>query len=155
MIDKERQKGRVHSRPFCFIWVHAGSQDRNSQLVLTRNRKPRVSLERHTPDLQPDVRWLSPGLARLRGTTLGALDSGFLFPNTRPGFSAQDNFDAVLYVGPEGSLTSSRLTRAQCVDSEYIAMRRARLALWTRSSEALQDLVDKCAAALGSERTVQ
>ncbi len=32
---------------------------------------------------------------------------------------------------------------------------RARLALWTRSSEALQDLVDKCAAALGSERRVQ
>ncbi len=50
MIDKERQRGRVHSRPFGFIWVHDGSQDRNSQLVLTRNRKPRLSLERHTPD---------------------------------------------------------------------------------------------------------
>jgi hypothetical protein len=105
--------------------------------------------------VQPDVSWLSPGLAKLRGTTLGALDSDFLLPNKRPGFSAQDNFDAVLYVGAEGSLTSSRLTRAQCGDPEYVAMRRARLGLWSRSSEALQDLADKCAAALGSERTVQ
>lgn len=40
-----------------------------------------------------------------------------------------EQFDALLYLGPTGSLTYSRLGATECADSEYLTMRARRMAL--------------------------
>jgi hypothetical protein len=75
--------------------------------------------------LQPDVAsWPKPSLAFLRDTTLGAAMADAQHP--RP---LADLFDAVLYLGPPGEMTLSKLSRALCDDRTYLEMRLARLAL--------------------------
>jgi hypothetical protein len=96
--------------------------------------------------IQPDVReWPVPSLALLQGTTLGAADftdyypfqtergevrDGEYVPITRAEWRQmpmEQQFDAVLYLGPPSTLTKSRVTPALCADSEYRAMRRDRM----------------------------
>jgi len=78
--------------------------------------------------LQADVAsWPTPSLALLRGTTLGSTiwDPN---PNRRP-VRAEDQVDAVLYLGPPSSMTTSKLAPALCSDRAYLEMRLSRLAL--------------------------
>jgi hypothetical protein len=99
--------------------------------------------------LQPDIAsWSAPTLALLRGTTLGAAAFPFFYPHEMmiswrnasnqvvsetvgpdPARSPrlEDEFDALLYLGPPSSITKSHLTGAQCNDTSYMAMRRQRL----------------------------
>jgi hypothetical protein len=66
--------------------------------------------------LQPGVSsWPVPSLATVTGTVLAQGELG--------------DFDAVLYLGPASSLTTSRLPQALCDDASYVAMRRERMAL--------------------------
>jgi hypothetical protein len=78
--------------------------------------------------LQPSVAsWPKPSLALLRGTTLGAAlwDAG---PQGRP-VRLEDQFDAILYLGPPASMTMSKLSPALCADHSYMDMRLGRLSL--------------------------
>ena len=75
--------------------------------------------------LQPDVAsWPKPSLAILRDTALGAA-----MTDSQPPSRIADHFDAVLYLGPPGEMTLSKLSPALCDDHTYIEMRLARLAL--------------------------
>jgi hypothetical protein len=103
------------------------------------------------PKLQADVvSWRVPSLAILRGTLLGALDFTIYYPfelprvairDGKPDFRAtiprdqwrslrmEDQFDAILYLGPRTIMTNSRLSPALCADPDYMEMRLGRLGL--------------------------
>ena len=84
--------------------------------------------------VQEDIAsWKVPSLATLRGTVVGAkpLASFFQLPPA-PGWNLlrmEDEFDAMLYLGPTTSLTTSHLPASLCADKDYVKMRLARLAL--------------------------
>jgi hypothetical protein len=94
--------------------------------------------------LQTDVRsWPKPSLAMLRGSRLGAepfaryADIGSLrTPNGEAApverwssLPAQEQFDAVLYIGSPSTITYSRMSRALCADAAYMKMRLQRITL--------------------------
>ena len=88
------------------------------------------------PELQPDVAsWRAPSLALVRGTVLGAADFTAFYPAEVPrrvtirdgrivpipreqwrSLSAEEQFDAVLYLGPPSGMTRSLLSPALCRD---------------------------------------
>jgi hypothetical protein len=78
--------------------------------------------------VQPDVAtWPRPSLARLAGTSFGAQ-----IADTAPGRRAvrqDEQFDAVLYLGPPATMRSAALADARCEDEAYLRMRTTRLAL--------------------------
>ena len=99
--------------------------------------------------LQADTAsWRVPSLAMLRGTALGDADFTFFYPFVRTRVSVRDGqrtpvprdqwrtlrmaeqFDAILYLGAPSALTIARLPRSLCADSQYMAMRLGRLALF-------------------------
>jgi hypothetical protein len=86
-----------------------------------------VQLER----LQRDIAsWPAPSLTLMRGTALGTLDfKYFSGMETDPPSTMEEQFDAVLYLGPVSALTWSKLSPALCSDTEYTKMRLARMAL--------------------------
>jgi hypothetical protein len=98
-------------------------------------------------NMQSDVQsWPIPSLAVVRGTTLGALDFAdhfwkaprFAIRGGKPvpvpqsewrSMRAEDQFDAVLYLGPPATLTEIPLSQTVCTEPGYLEMRLARLAL--------------------------
>lgn len=96
---------------------------------------------------QPDVAsWPAPSLAILRGTTLGAADASVFVPApvrfTFRGdahvevrrdqwrrLRAEDQLDAVLYLGPRSVMRQVPLSARICSDPRYIAERLRRIAL--------------------------
>jgi hypothetical protein len=119
--------------------------------------------------LQPDiVSWRVPSLAIVRGTTLGAADFTFYYPGDsprlairhgKPDFSApipqeqwaslrmEDQFDAVLYLGPSSALTSSRLSPALCHDADYVHILLTRMAVARLPQRERDGLKQLCARA--------
>lgn len=114
----------------------------NGVKVFTVWGNSRADLER----LQPDVAdWPRPSLALLRGTTLGAaafeffyglplprmaVKEGKLLPLPREEWRTlrmEDQFDAVLYLGPRSTMTTAALPISLCADSAYMKMRLGRL----------------------------
>jgi hypothetical protein len=97
--------------------------------------------------IQPNAEsWRVPSLAVLRGTSLGAADASRYFGwGTRStvkdgkivpvqedqwqSLRAEDQFDAVLYLGPPSAMTRSKWSPALCSDSAYMAMRLKRIAM--------------------------
>jgi Haem-binding uptake, Tiki superfamily, ChaN len=96
--------------------------------------------------LQPGAsKWPVPSMALVRGTILGATDFARYFPSEMPRFAIRDGkptplprdlwrmlpmeeqFDAVLYLGPPSSITLARLSPKLCADQSYLAMRAERL----------------------------
>jgi len=90
--------------------------------------------------LQADIStWRIPSLAFTAGTTLGA--ASFSFFRALGGSDAtrmEDQFDAVLYVGPSASITvrRSEIAPSLCADPEYMKMRVSRMTLMERPGEA-------------------
>ena len=79
-------------------------------------------------ELQPDVAsWPTPSLAILRGTILGSATWGAR-PD-QPPIRMEEQFDAILYLGPPSSMTMSKLSPALCSDRSYMEMRLRRLNL--------------------------
>jgi hypothetical protein len=98
-------------------------------------------------EVQPSVRsWPIPSLTIVRETLLG--DTPFdTFASEASGFAAapgqgaaapakppavlqmQDQFDAILYVGPVAGLTMSKFPPALCADAAYVKMRARRMAV--------------------------
>jgi hypothetical protein len=97
--------------------------------------------------VQPDAAsWNAPSLAVIRGTQLGAADvTAFTPAPSRFEFQgesrrqipreqwrtlrAEDQFDAVLYLGPSSAMTRTPLSRAICADPKYVQERLRRIAL--------------------------
>lgn len=90
--------------------------------------------------------WPAPRLAMLQGTTLGAIDFGTLTAGigggrvavTEKGFvpipkqdwkpmRMEDQFTALLYLGPPSSMTYSTIPVEYCRDKEFVARRLQRL----------------------------
>lgn len=112
--------------------------------------------------IQPDIAsWTAPKLVLLKGTTLGATDFEVYatagMGGSRPNRWAQrggqridipkeqwrprrmdEQFDAILYLGPRSAMTRSRLSPAICADSAYITTRLGRMALVGVPTEALK-----------------
>jgi hypothetical protein len=92
--------------------------------------------------LQPEVAsWHKPGLALIRGTSLGEASFRSFYPHpiiNKDGVKRyvdptrspvmQDEFDAILYLGAPSELTWSQLSPELSSDPEYIKMRSTRLA---------------------------
>ena len=97
----------------------------------------------------PDVAsWHVPSLVILQGTTLGAMDfgvydrgladgsrftvqNGQLVPLTRAEWKMmrmEDEFNALLYLGPPSSMTNVAIPAALCHDSQFVNRRLQRLA---------------------------
>jgi len=97
-----------------------------------------LSIWTHTTDadlrtLEPEIgKWRVPSLAYTAGTTFGAAPLGF-YRRFGGGDDArmQDQFDAVLYLGPPSSITirRSEIAPSLCADAAYMKMRLSRLAL--------------------------
>ncbi len=114
--------------------------------------------------LQPDVSsWAAPKLALLKDTVLGSVDFEVFATNgmggSRPNRWAQrrgkrieipkdqwrsrrmdEQFDAIVYLGPPSAMTRSRLSPATCADSAYITTRLGRMALVGVPTDALKKL---------------
>jgi hypothetical protein len=89
--------------------------------------------------------WPAPRLAILQGTTLGALDfgaytagvggrvaitNGRFVPIPREDWKAmrmEDQFNALLYLGPPSSMTQASIPAEQCRDQEFVRRRLQRL----------------------------
>ena len=97
--------------------------------------------------VQPDVAsWKAPSMAIIRGTTLGTADINAFQPSPmrmkfegdKPApvprdqwraLRAEDQFDAVLYLGPNSAMTQMPLSAKICSDRRYIEERLRRIAL--------------------------
>ncbi|MEQ1945973.1 MAG: hypothetical protein ABL995_02215 [Bryobacteraceae bacterium] len=83
--------------------------------------------------LQADaISWPKPSLAILRGTLLGAEAFAHYAPGERVDWRsrpAEEQFDALLYVGPPSTITLSRMSRSLCADADYLKMRFRRISL--------------------------
>jgi len=111
-----------------------------------------VELERLQPDI---VSWPIPSLTRVRGTRLGRLDfKYFAGKATDPPTTMEDQFDAVLYLGPVSSITQSVLSPSLCADAEYTKMRLARMTLEPAGPAAANiDIFKKeCGSYLGQQQ---
>jgi hypothetical protein len=85
---------------------------------------------------QPDAAsWRVPSLAVVRGTVLGAPDFALYRPlPTRftirwRTLRMEDQFDAILYLGPESAMTTAPLSPTICADRRYVETRLVRMAL--------------------------
>jgi len=82
---------------------------------------------------QPDVaNWHAPSIALLPRTTLGAAPFAVVYDLTGPEFqsvSMENQFDAILYLGPPSTITLAELSKAKCSDKQYMKMRLGRMAL--------------------------
>jgi hypothetical protein len=76
--------------------------------------------------------WPVPSLAMLRGTVTGVKPFALFYQlPPAPGWNQlrlEDEFDAMLYLGPASSMTISHLPASLCTDKDYVKMRLARLA---------------------------
>uniref|UniRef100_Q024S3 Haem-binding uptake Tiki superfamily ChaN domain-containing protein n=1 Tax=Solibacter usitatus (strain Ellin6076) TaxID=234267 RepID=Q024S3_SOLUE len=87
--------------------------------------------------LQPDVSsWPAPSLALLRGTVLGAAGPARM----------EDQVDAILYLGPPSSMTTSKLSPALCSDRGYVEMRLRRMSLVPPPPRAALSVAEQLAA---------
>lgn len=113
--------------------------------------------------LQDDIpSWRVPGLSILRGTVLGAAKFTFYYPPPKMirdgtpveaplpdqwrSLRLEDQFDALLYLGPPSGIKMAQMSPALCFDPRYMEMRIRRMAL-----RGVQGQIDRlkqyCAAA--------
>jgi hypothetical protein len=114
--------------------------------------------------LDPQVTsWPRPSFALLRGTTLGTTDFAFYYPQDGDRFvisdgrpvpilraewrtlSMEDQFDAVLYLGPRSAITYARLSPSLCADADYMEMRTRRMSTIPGAQSEIERLKQYCA----------
>jgi hypothetical protein len=111
------------------------------------------------PTLQPDIAtWKKPSLTLIKDTPLGTAPFTFYYPKgsgmmRRPGPNGpimvdlgeaiggvmQEQFDAVLYLGPKSEITFGELPKSLCADPEYVEMRATRLSAMRRPGAPTTD----------------
>ena len=104
-------------------------------------------MDRNAPSPEGVASWSVPSLALMRGTTLGASDfanfnrglgdgtrfsvrNGQLVPLPRSEWQSmrmEEQFDALLYLGPPSAMTNATIPAAVCRDAEFISRRLQRL----------------------------
>jgi len=119
--------------------------------------------------LQADIRaWPKPSLTIVRGTVLGAADFTFFAPTSGTmvpqkdgkavpiqraqwrSLPMEEQFDAVLYLGPPSSITYTRMSPILCADTAYMKMRLQRTALMREpfGPQLIESLKQYCASHL-------
>jgi hypothetical protein len=97
---------------------------------------------------QPDVaKWNAPSISLLKGTTLGVAPFGPIYQLTGPEFNSvkmEDQFDAVLFLGPPTSITLSKLSKAKCADEKYMKMREERMGMVPWGKYEIDGLKQMC-----------
>jgi hypothetical protein len=117
------------------FWRHDAGDNLVTRLARSGTSIVTIStpIQTELADVQPDVAtWPVPSLAWLRGTVIGATEFGYFFPNPRMTTDSrryEDQVDAVLYLGPPPTMTTSMLPAALCADEQYVLMRVARMQL--------------------------
>jgi hypothetical protein len=104
-------------------------------------------LAKYEPDV---VNWRIPTIAILKGTTLGAAPFGPIYELTGPEFELvrlEDQFDALLYLGPPSSITLSKLDKAKCADEKYMKMRIERMGMVPWGKFEIEGLRQMCGEA--------
>jgi hypothetical protein len=108
--------------------------------------------------LQRDVAsWRVPSLAITGGTVLGSADFAFYYPfdlappprsgePPRRAARMEEEFDAVLYLGPISAITLAPMSPARCADVAFMDMRLARMALVPGSEGRITGLKAYCTA---------
>jgi hypothetical protein len=108
--------------------------------------------------LQEDVAsWRVPSLAVTADTVLGSADFAFYYPfdlappprggePPRRAARMDEEFDAVLYLGPVSAITLAPLSPTRCADVAFMDMRLARMALVPGSEGRINGLKAYCAA---------
>lgn len=104
--------------------------------------------------LQPKTTsWPTPSITVLRGTVMGAADVSYEGPRVaiRNGgivaiardewksLRMEEQFDALLYIGPRSTITDAFVTPELCRDAAYTQMRAARMALAQWKTSSLQE----------------
>jgi hypothetical protein len=84
-----------------------------------------VQLERMQADI---ASWKIPSLTILTGTRLGTLNFRY-YAGRESSKRMEDEYDAVLYLGPVSSISEAELSPALCADPAYVKMRLGRLSL--------------------------
>jgi hypothetical protein len=111
-------------------------------------------LERERPDV---ASWPAPSLVLLRGTDIGAapvpydgprvsVQTGRIVPVPREQWRSmriEDQYDALLYIGPRASWNDAMVSPALCADPTYVEMRTGRMALAEWKSDQLEDYCGK------------
>jgi hypothetical protein len=109
--------------------------------------------------------WRVPSLAVVRGTALGMEDFQFEGPrftirdgkvdfsspiprNQWRSMRTEDQYDAVLYLGPRSAMTTARVAPALCADPAYMQMRFRRMALVGFPQAEADRLKQYCASAV-------
>jgi hypothetical protein len=106
--------------------------------------------------------WRMPSLALLKNTDLGMADFGRYFPYqgerraVRNGkavvipreewktLQMQDQFDAVIYLGPEASFKDWVVPQEKCTDRAYLDMRLGRMAMFDWATGEADQLRKRC-----------
>lgn len=97
--------------------------------------------------------WRVPSFALLRGTRIGAVPFERLMgplppiPFLRDNPRTDDHFDAVLYLGPEASMTTGAIPYPRCSDPAYVQMRTGRMVLSGMPENVADRLNSECQAA--------
>jgi len=120
----------------------------------------RVTAAMHVPPYF--TAWRVPSLAMLKNTDLGLADFGRYFAYDgerravrngkavvipREGWKSlrmQDQFDAVIYLGPEQSFDDWMLSQEKCVDRAYIGMRLGRMSMFAWAKDEADQLRKRC-----------
>jgi hypothetical protein len=83
----------------------------------------------------------------LAGTALGEANFGVIYNLTGAEFksvSMENQFDALLYLGPPSTITLAQLSKARCSDQQYMKMRLGRMALVPWGGYEIRVLNDFC-----------
>lgn len=108
--------------------------------------------------LQADVSsWPVPSLALTRGTVIGARGYDYFYGELPPGAywrsqRMEDQFDAVLHLGPASSITMSGLSFPRCAAPEYIEMRVRRMTMLGAPASVADRLKQDCAASASNRQ---
>lgn len=108
-------------------------------------------------DLPGGTKWPAPSLVVLRGTTMGAaqvaydgprvsLQDGRIVPVPRDQWRSmrmEDQYDALLYIGPRAGWSDAMVSPALCADPTYVEMRTRRMALADWKADQLEDYCGK------------
>ena len=83
--------------------------------------------------IEPNVNsWSKPSFVFLKGTAIGDAQFTNFFPVPKENWSMvkmEDQFDALIYLGPPSTITFSKPSPELCADSVYMKMRLSRMAL--------------------------
>ena len=173
VIAKSRRALVVYGSGHLHRGNPARNYEPEGTIVSLLERTPKISVfavwtterDKDLTVLQPDTAsWPAPSVAMIRGTSLGAADFTFYWPYVstrvvvRDGVrtpiprdqwrvrNMEDQFDAILYLGPPSSITIAQLPRALCGHTAYMDMRLRRMALMPGGQGQIDALKSYCAA---------